>query len=219
MIRRLFETFDPLIRTARLNISVLVLITILPLIVHKYIKSVRQNEILKNTKEYMFSELGASLRNKNQYFKITTLFRIFTIILIFNLIGLIPYVYTITRQIIITLRLALPLWIAIILFNILKNTNHFLRHLVPLSTPLILSQFMTIIETVRQVIRPITLSVRLCANITAGHILIALTRSSIVMLRTVTLPLFLLLGLELAVAFIQSYVFTILTSIYLREVE
>jgi F0F1-type ATP synthase membrane subunit a len=82
-----------------------------------------------------------------------------------------------------------------------------------------LSQFITIIETIRQVIRPITLSVRLCANITAGHILIALTRNAILIFNFSSIPLAILISLELAVAFIQRYVFTILLSIYLTETE
>jgi F-type H+-transporting ATPase subunit a len=88
---------------------------------------------------------------------------------------------------------------------------------VPLGTPLALSQFITIIERVRLIIRPITLSVRLAANITAGHILIALCRSPIFIINTFTIALFILLLLEIAVAFIQAYVFVTLISMYLSE--
>jgi ATP synthase subunit 6 len=142
---------------------------------------------------------------------------VFFIILILNIIGLLPYVYTITRQIIFTLSIALPFWLRFLLFASFMNTSHFLSHLVPLSTPLALSQFITIIETIRQIIRPITLSVRLCANITAGHILMALRRKPIFLINWFSTILLLLLILETAVAFIQRYVFTILLTIYLRE--
>jgi F-type H+-transporting ATPase subunit a len=104
-----------------------------------------------------------------------------------------------------------------VIFRITKNTTHFLRHLVPLSTPLPLSQFIVIIESISQLIRPITLSVRLAANITAGHILIALRRSTTVILNPLSLILLTLFILEIAVAVIQRYVFTILMAIYLEE--
>lgn len=87
----------------------------------------------------------------------------------------------------------------------------------PLSTPLPLSQFIVLIETVSQTIRPLTLSVRLAANITAGHILIALTRRTIIALNLFSIVLLILIVLEIAVAIIQRYVFTVLITIYLRE--
>ena len=98
-----------------------------------------------------------------------------------------------------------------------KNLNSFLAHIVPTGTPIALSQFITLIERVSQIIRPITLSVRLAANITAGHILIALSRTSVIILNHIRLILIILLILEIAVAFIQRYVFVVLITIYLRE--
>jgi F-type H+-transporting ATPase subunit a len=80
-----------------------------------------------------------------------------------------------------------------------------------------LSHFIVVIETVSQIIRPITLSVRLAANITAGHILIILIRNTIFIINVIRLALLTLFLLELAVAFIQSYVFTLLLVIYLGE--
>lgn len=177
----------------------------------------------ENTKtsilKYMFEELSSSVKRTNKANKLFFLCACFLRILILNILGLTPYVYTITRQIIFTLSIALPLWLSIVVYNIRQNFNHFVSHLVPLSTPMALSHFITIIESIRLIIRPITLSVRLCANITAGHILIALTTKSIIFISTITIPLMILLLLELAVAFIQRYVFTILLSIYLRETE
>lgn len=219
MIISLFENFDPLISPFKLNIFILRFTLSRPLIYLFFIKINRQTQIFSNLQIYLFSELAAAITNKNRQIPTIILFSTFILILLLNLIGLIPYVYTLTSQIMLTLSLALPLWLSIILFNIIANTSHFLSHLVPLSTPLILSQFMTIIETISQIIRPITLSVRLCANITAGHILIALTRNAILILNFSSIPLAILISLELAVAFIQRYVFTILLSIYLTETE
>jgi ATP synthase subunit 6 len=131
----------------------------------------------------------------------------------------VPYVFTITAQLIFTLRLRLPFWIRFVLFSLTKNTQSFIAHLVPSGTPIALSQFIVLIESVRQIIRPITLSVRLAANITAGHILIALARAPIIIVRHISVALRVLFLLELAVAFIQRYVFVVLLSIYLRETK
>lgn len=97
-----------------------------------------------------------------------------------------------------------------------------MAHLVPVGTPRFLMPVIVIIETVRNVIRPLTLSIRLAANMVAGHLLLTLLGSQGPLLRIFNLVflivgLFLLLLLELAVACIQSYVFTILRSLYLNE--
>ena len=99
-----------------------------------------------------------------------------------------------------------------------------MAHLVPLGTPAPLLPVIVIIETVRSIIRPGTLAIRLAANIVAGHLLLSLlgsqnSGSSAVIFLMVLVRLILLLILELAVACIQSYVFTILSSLYLNEVR
>lgn len=216
MINSLFETFDPMIRWLFLNFSIIILPLLIPTLKFFTIEN-RTFKIYEIAQNFIFEEIKASLSNKNYKTNIFILTRVFFIILYLNLLGLLPFVYTLTRQIIFTLALAIPFWLRIILFRITKNTTHFLSHLVPLSTPLALSQFMTIIERISQIIRPITLSVRLCANMTAGHILIALARKPIFIFNIFSLILILLIILELAVAFIQSYVFTMLLSMYLSE--
>ena len=96
-------------------------------------------------------------------------------------------------------------------------------HLVPLGTPIVLIPFIVLIETIRNVIRPITLSVRLAANLTAGHLLLILLGESIVnrkilIVITVTAAQFALITLEAAVAVIQAYVFATLSTLYASEV-
>jgi len=147
---------------------------------------------------------------------------IFFFILFSNFIGLIPYIFTRTSHLSITLVLALPIWLGTILFSILFQYNNLLAHLVPLGTPSFLIPVIVIIETVRNIIRPITLSIRLAANIVAGHLLLTLLgsqgpRVSGIILIILIISLILLLILEVAVACIQSYVFTILSSLYLNE--
>jgi ATP synthase subunit 6 len=217
MINSLFESFDPITSLLSLNFIVLLTPITTPSLYLLFTLNNRILIIIKTIFNFIYSELAASLNNKNKKTNILFLWSVFFRILLFNLRGLLPYIYTITRQIIFTLSLALPFWRGFILFCFAHNINHFLRHLVPLSTPLPLSQFITIIETIRQIIRPITLSVRLCANITAGHILIALASKPVFIFHYFSLIVTILIVLERAVAFIQRYVFTILLSIYLRE--
>lgn len=216
MINRLFESFDPIIRLFRFSLIITVIpaLTAIPIF---FTQNSRFSKTLLLVKNHIFEEISRNLNNKNKNSKILLLWSIFFTILILNILGLLPYVYTITRQILFTLRLALPFWIGFVIFSFFHNTSHFLRHLVPLSTPILLSQFIVIIESISLIIRPITLSVRLCANITAGHILIALASQPIFILNFFTLALIALTLLEIAVAFIQRYVFTLLTTIYLRE--
>ena len=99
-----------------------------------------------------------------------------------------------------------------------------LAHLVPLGSPGLLMPFIVLIEMVRSIIRPLTLSVRLVANIVAGHLLLTLLRNGarsvrLILLSLVMMALFTLRCLETAVATIQAYVFTILSTLYVSEVE
>jgi len=153
---------------------------------------------------------------------------IFSSILIFiatnNFIGLFPYIFTRTSHLSITLTLALPLWIRFICYGWFNHTTHMLAHIVPLGTPGVLIPFIVLIETIRNVIRPGTLAVRLTANIIAGHLLLVLlgnqgpSSSSRIILILISTQI-LLLMLERAVALIQSYVFAVLTTLYSREVS
>ncbi|HGV7763018.1 TPA: F0F1 ATP synthase subunit A [Escherichia coli] len=106
----------------------------------------------------------------------------------------------------------------------MNNTQHIFCHLVPQGTPGVLIPFMVCIETIRNIIRPGTLAVRLTANIIAGHLLITLlgnTGPSIrtYLLRILIITQILLLTLESAVSIIQSYVFAVLSTLYSREVN
>jgi len=108
------------------------------------------------------------------------------------------------------------------IISIIFQYNNLFSHLVPKGTPGFLMPIIVIIETVRNIIRPLTLSIRLAANIVAGHLLLTLLGSQIPNVRPISfLVLFfslcLLLLLEVSVACIQSYVFIILNSLYLNE--
>jgi F-type H+-transporting ATPase subunit a len=133
-----------------------------------------------------------------------------------------PYVFTTTAHLVVSLRIASTIWISIILYGWINKTNKILIHIVPIGTPTILIPFIVLIELISNIIRPISLAVRLTANIIAGHLLIRLLGNNLISnfpLLLITIWLFLILIVfELAVAFIQSYVFTTLSNLYYREV-
>ena len=149
---------------------------------------------------------------------------LFSLIVFNNRLGLLPYIFTRTRHITITLSLSIPLWVAFIVYGWINHTQHIFAHLVPQGTPGALMPFIVLIETIRNVIRPGTLAVRLAANIIAGHLLLTLLGRtgpslSIVLVSLLLFAQILLLILEAAVAVIQSYVFAVLRTLYAREVN
>nr|AGA83717.1 ATP synthase subunit 6 [Apalis thoracica griseiceps] len=146
-------------------------------------------------------------------------------ILLINLLGLLPYTFTPTTQLSMSLALAFPLWLATLLTGLRNQPSITLGHLLPEGTPTPLIPALILIETTSLLIRPIALGVRLTANLTAGHLLIQLISTATITLMS-TMPmiafltfliLFLLTILEVAVAMIQAYVFVLLLSLYLQE--
>nr|YP_010446924.1 ATP synthase F0 subunit 6 [Prosopocoilus laterotarsus]QNS37140.1 ATP synthase F0 subunit 6 [Prosopocoilus laterotarsus maedaorum]UTM10031.1 ATP synthase F0 subunit 6 [Prosopocoilus laterotarsus] len=148
---------------------------------------------------------------------------LFSLILYSNFLGLFPYIFTGTSHLVMTLTLALPLWLSFMIFGWINNTVHMLAHLVPQGTPPILMPFMVCIETISNLIRPGTLAVRLAANMIAGHLLLTLLGNtgpsmSFSIMWILLITQILLLVLESAVAIIQSYVFAVLSTLYSSEV-
>lgn len=223
MIINLFSTFDP---TTNFHTSInwtnilLGFIIIPPIfwIIPSRISILWINliSILHNE----FKILLKSPKSKGRTLLLTSLFRL---ILFNNFLGLFPYIFTSTRHLTLTLSLRLPLWLTFILYGWLFNTIHIFAHLVPQGAPNALLPFLVIIETIRNIIRPGTLAIRLTANIIAGHLLVTLlgnSGSSISwrLLNILIIAQILLLILETAVSIIQSYVFSILITLYSREI-
>nr|ACN11904.1 ATP synthase subunit 6 [Neoarius aff. leptaspis RB-2009] len=146
-------------------------------------------------------------------------------ILTLNMLGLLPYTFTPTTQLSLNMGLAVPLWLATIIIGMRNQPTVALGHLLPEGTPTPLIPILIIIETISLFIRPLALGVRLTANLTAGHLLIQLISTATITLvplmttvATFTAILLVLLTLlEIAVAFIQAYVFVLLLSLYLQE--
>jgi len=155
-------------------------------------------------------------------------FTLFMFILFANVIGLIPYSFTVTSQIIITASFALLVFFIVIIYGFWRNGLHFLNLFVPKGVPIYILPAIVVIEILSFLSRPISHSVRLFANMLAGHITLQVFAGFIIMLGSLgavgwlgaTLPLALvvmLTALELLVAFLQAYVFAILTCIYLND--
>jgi F-type H+-transporting ATPase subunit a len=221
----LFSSFDPTVRIINLNLSLnwaaaLIIRVLLPqtfwVLGSQWIIS-----ILKIIK-YLAGELEAVFSSNVLPGTIFIYLGLFFFILFSNFIGLFPYIFTSTSHLRITISLGLPLWLGRIIFSVIFQFSHIIAHLVPTGTPGILIPVIVIIETVRRIIRPGTLSIRLAANIVAGHLLLTLLGSQgpnvagIIILLLIR-GLILLLILEVAVACIQAYVFIVLNSLYLRE--
>nr|UPM51923.1 ATP synthase F0 subunit 6 [Lopinga achine] len=149
---------------------------------------------------------------------------LFFFILFNNFLGLFPYIFTSTSHLNTSLTLSLTLWLSFMIYGWINNTQHMFIHLIPQGTPTILMPFMVLIETISNIIRPGTLAVRLTANMIAGHLLLTLLGNSGMnipnyLLFILIFTQILLLILEFAVAIIQSYVITILSTLYSSEVN
>nr|YP_008080763.1 ATP synthase F0 subunit 6 [Coendou insidiosus]AFQ55795.1 ATP synthase F0 subunit 6 [Coendou insidiosus] len=142
-----------------------------------------------------------------------------------NLLGLLPHSFTPTTQLSMNLGMAIPLWAGTVILGFRYKTKASLAHFLPQGTPMALTPMLVIIETISLFIQPMALAIRLTANITAGHLLIHLIGGATLALTTISpitalIPstiLILLMILELAVALIQAYVFTLLVSLYLHD--
>jgi F-type H+-transporting ATPase subunit a len=156
-------------------------------------------------------------------------FAIFMFILVVNMVGLIPYAFTVTSHIIITVSLALLVFFTVLIYGFWKNGMRFFKLFVPSGVPIYILPLVVFIEVFSFLLRPVSHSVRLFANMLAGHIALKVFAGFIPLLAAGlgvvgwiggTLPLGMvvaLTALELLVAFLQAYVFTILTCIYLND--
>lgn len=225
MIRNLFSVFDPSSSIFNLSLNwlrtflgILIIPSIYWLIPSRY--HIFWNNILLTLHKEFKTLLGPIGSNGSTFIFVS----LFSIILFNNFIGLFPYIFTRTSHLTLTLTLALPLWLCFILFGWINNTQHIFAHLVPQGTPAVLIPFIVCIETIRNIIRPGTLAVRLTANIIAGHLLLTLLGNtgpsiSTILVRVLLIVQIALLVLESAVAIIQSYVFAVLRTLYSREVN
>ena len=148
---------------------------------------------------------------------------LFFFVLACNLIGMIPGSYTITSQLVVTGVFAISIFILTLFIGFVKHGFHFLSILVPPGMPKIMIPVMIPIEIISMIARPVSLSVRLFANMTAGHtilyVLFGLAMSTPLIIGWLPFGFTVAInGLEIAIAFIQAYIFTILTCVYIGDV-
>nr|YP_010234507.1 ATP synthase F0 subunit 6 [Acanthodactylus guineensis]QTA72686.1 ATP synthase F0 subunit 6 [Acanthodactylus guineensis] len=155
----------------------------------------------------------------------STFITIMLLIITLNTLGLLPYTFTPTTQLSMNMALAVPTWLMTIMTGLRNQPTTSLGHLLPEGTPTPLIPMLIIIETISLFIRPVALGVRLTANLTAGHLLMQLTSTAVLVISNImpmtslltTILLILLTFLEMAVALIQAYVFVLLLTLYLQE--
>ena len=147
---------------------------------------------------------------------------LFLFVLVANLLGMLPYSFTVTSHIIVTFALAFFIFVGVTLVGFARHGISYLKLFVPSGVPIFLLPLIIVIEVISYLSRPVSLSVRLFANMMAGHTMLKVFGGFVVSLGSLGgwLPLgfaVALTGLELLVAFIQAYVFAILTCIYLND--
>nr|AXS65293.1 ATP synthase F0 subunit 6 [Histeroidea sp. 5 KM-2017] len=224
MMTNLFSSFDP---STNFNLSVNWLSSLLGLMFMPYMFWLIPSRLnylwikIFYTLHYEFKTLIGNNNLKGMTLMFITLFYF---IMMNNFIGLFPYIFTSSSHMVMTLSLALPLWLSFMLYGWINNTTHMLSHLVPQGTPPILMPFMVCIETISNFIRPGTLAIRLAANMIAGHLLMTLLGNtgpslSFTLINILIMGQIALLVLESAVAIIQSYVFAVLSTLYSSEVN
>nr|YP_010730235.1 ATP synthase F0 subunit 6 [Biomeigenia flava]WEG23050.1 ATP synthase F0 subunit 6 [Biomeigenia flava] len=224
MMTNLFSIFDPTSSIFNLSLNwlstflgILMIPSLYWLMPSRY--HIFWNTIMLNLHKEFKILLGPMSMNGSTFIFIS----LFSMILFNNFMGLFPYIFTSSSHLMLTLTLALPLWLCFMLYGWINNTQHMFMHLVPQGTPSILMPFMVCIETISNIIRPGTLAVRLTANMIAGHLLLTLLGNtgsslSMILLNILIITQIALLILETAVAMIQSYVFTVLSTLYSSEV-
>lgn len=225
MIIDIFSSFDPFVFNTYIpSTSVFLYINILIVLLIQsifWIRSSRKSAIIAPIRSLIIIQLSRtfifSLKGLSSL--VTPLF---SLIIFINLFGLIPYIFSLSRHLIFTLRFGLPLWLSIIMSRFTKNLKRSIAHFLPDGAPEWLNPFLVLIETTRIIVRPLTLSFRLAANIRAGHIVLSLigvycaaawfnsfAATLLLLLTTLGYILF-----EVAICLIQAYIFCLLLSLY-----
>lgn len=172
------------------------------------------------TYEFIAGIIRETIGNEGRrYFPI--IFTLFLFILLGNMLGMVPYSFTFTSHIIVTFAMALTVFLAVTALGFVKHGLHFFSFFVPPGAPIFMWPLLIPIEIISYLSRPISLSVRLFANMLAGHMLLKVIAGFVVALGVVgIIPLAVVIaltGLEILIAFLQAYVFTILTCLYIKD--
>nr|AJT35528.1 ATP synthase F0 subunit 6 [Phrixothrix hirtus] len=221
MMTNLFSIFDPSNNMSySLNWMTSIIIFMFMPLLYWLIPS-RSSMIWFTMFNLLSKEINAMMKNSKEKKSKLFIISLFTLIMLNNLISMFPYIFPPTSHLVFSLSLALPLWLSLMIFSMFNNLKKFLASFVPQETPMFISPFMVLIETTSNIIRPITLSVRLMTNITAGHLIIELIGNMIeqesIMKKSVILVQLMIFILEMMMAMIQAYVFSMLATMYFSE--
>nr|YP_009307195.1 ATP synthase F0 subunit 6 [Aphis craccivora]AOR53736.1 ATP synthase F0 subunit 6 [Aphis craccivora]AOR53749.1 ATP synthase F0 subunit 6 [Aphis craccivora]UNP24628.1 ATP synthase F0 subunit 6 [Aphis craccivora] len=217
MTTNLFNIFDPSTTIFNLEmnwISSLIIIMLMPNFL--WIMPNRINWLMFKMFNMLNNEMLMLYKMKKTKSPAFLFISLFLFILLNNFFSLFPYIFSSSSHMVFSITLALPFWFFFIIFSVCKNTKNMISHLIPLNTPIYLAPLMTIIETMSIIIRPMSLSIRLTANLIAGHLLMTLLNYNSLMIIIMLIQMFMMI-FELCVALIQSYVFSILSSLYSSE--
>nr|YP_009866789.1 ATPase subunit 6 [Hygrobates longiporus]BCG28121.1 ATPase subunit 6 [Hygrobates longiporus] len=220
MMTNLFSIFDPSASVFSLNW----LIILSPLMIMNSNKmKISKLFFLLNYIMKMFSKDISPVMKKNPFLSLSMISVMFLFLAMSNLFSLFPFSFTLASQVSFSFSMAMIFWFSIQIMSWVNFTSHALKHLVPQGTPNMLKPLMVVIEVISQLIRPITLSVRLTANMVAGHLLLSLLGSLMMnskLLLIIMIPVSMALTfLEICVSLIQAYVFFTLVTLYSTEVN
>lgn len=227
MILDIFSSFDPYIYYSAFLSNTLFwfmsLLLIIMIIQYFFLQPSPSLNLFLSAKSIISQQTSRTLGSNIKGF-ISIIPLIFIIIIIINLLGLLPYVFRISRHLVITLSLGIPIWISLIISSFSYNTWTATAQLLPGGAPNWLNPFLVLVETLRTLVRPITLSFRLAANITAGHVVLGLAgsylSSSIInsLFRISSLITIIVatgyIIFEIGICIIQSYIFCLLLTLY-----
>lgn len=187
----------------------------------------RWQSLVEMMYEFVMTLVNENIGSKgHKYFPF--IFVLFMFLLFCNLIGMIPYSFTVTSHIIVTFGLSLSIFIALTIIGFMHHGIHFFSFFLPPGAPLALAPFLVVIELISYLSRAVSLAVRLFANMMSGHTLVKILAGFgwtmlsmggafyVLSLFPVGV-VFLITGLEIGIAMIQAYVFTILVCIYLKD--
>lgn len=225
MIPDIFSTFDPACSKSFIPTTTIFLliniIVILGVILSFHLHPNRTSRSQSDLLDVIISQLIRTTSKSLKGFSTITS-SLFLIIILINFRGILPYTFSLSSHLIFTLTLGLPIWLRLILSRWQHAPKKSIAHFLPDGAPDWLNPFLVLIESTRIIVRPITLSFRLAANITAGHIVLSLIgtygRARIFNISLATIFLILTrtgyILFEFAICMIQGYIFVLLLSLY-----
>jgi len=197
-------------------------------LITKELKVSKSQALAENYYMFIYNLVRGNIGSKG-VFVFAFIFSLFSFILSLNLLGIIPYVFAVTSHISVTFTLSLSIFLGVTILGFLRHRLNFLSLFFPENSPMILAPLLVFIELLSYTARAISLAIRLSANISSGHLLLSILAGFAFTMLTSGCPALMLVSsldivvvflftiLELAIAVIQSFVFTLLTCIYISD--